>query len=134
MWRLSFPKARHVVALTVFLLLLLISIYVLTRHTASYEAAEKFLMSDARVSSAVGPVERIKFKFWDGFDFSSLPNGGEATFTFEVTSIKGTSIVELHLRSSSGTWRVTAAEVRAPRSLAARIVRTEFSQGVTPPA
>lgn len=122
MWRLMLPKARHVVALAVFLVLLLALLYVVARHTDPYEAAERFLMSDARVSAAVGPVKQIDFKFWDGFHFISSSNGGEANFTFEVTGGKGVSTIEVHLRSSSGTWHVVTADVRAPGGVATRIV------------
>ena len=122
MWRLIVPKRRHVISLIVFLGLFLPLLYVVARHTDPYEAAEQFLSSDARVSAAVGPVTRIDFKFWDGFTFNSSSNGGNANFTFAVTGTKGVSVIEVHLRSSAGVWRVVIADVRASDGTSARLV------------
>lgn len=119
MWRLVVPKARHVVALIVFVSLLLPLLYMATRHTDPYEAAERFLSSDVRVVESVGSVTRIDFKFWDGFHF----NGEEANFTFEVTGSKGASVIEVSLRRSSGVWRVVTTEVLSAEGAASRIVR-----------
>jgi hypothetical protein len=123
MWRLIQPKGRHLVALVVFVSLLLTLLYVVTRQTDAYEAAERFVSSDARVAESVGTVTRIDFKFWEGFQFMSSANGGEANFTFEVVGSKGgISIIEVHLRSSSGTWRVVTADIRSSEGATSRIV------------
>lgn len=118
MWSLIIPKRRHVIALVVFLVLFLPLLYVVARHTEPYDTAEQFLLSDSRIASSVGPVSQINFRFWDGFHFT----GGDAAFTFEVTGSKGTSIVELHLRSASGVWRVVTADVCAPDGSTSRVV------------
>ncbi len=118
MWSLIIPKRRHVVALIIFLALFLPLLYTVARHTEPYETAEQFLLSDDRVASSVGPVDRIDFRFWEGFHFT----GGDANFTFEVTGSKGTSIIEMHLRNSSGVWRVVTADVRASDGSTSRIV------------
>lgn len=122
MWRLMVPKARHVIALAVFTLLLLALLFVVERNSDPYEAAERFLSSDVRVAAAVGPVTRIKFKFWAGFDVVSSSNGGVANYTFEVTGSKGVSMIEVHLRSSSGVWQVVTADVRSSEGATSRIV------------
>ncbi|RVT47272.1 hypothetical protein [Rubrivivax albus] len=122
MWRLMVPKARHIVALIVFASLLFAVLYFTERHSDSYKAAERFLASDARVASVVGPVTRVEFKFWEGFQAVSSSNGGEAQYTFEVNGSKGSSIIEVHLRSSSGVWRVVTADVRAVDGSTSRIV------------
>lgn len=118
MWSLIVPKRRHVIALVVFVPLMLGCLYFFARNTESYEVAEHFLRSDGRIASAVGPVAQVNFKFWEGFHFT----GGEASFTFDVTSGKGTSVVSLQLRRSSGVWSVTAADVRAADGSTSRIV------------
>lgn len=130
MWRLMLPKARHVGTLVVFLSLLLAVLYVVARHTDPYEAAERFLLSDVRVSAAVGSVNRVDFKFWEGFHFASSSNGGEANFTFEVAGSRGSSVVDVHLRSASGVWRVVTADLRAPGGDAVRIVGSRFAPSV----
>jgi len=122
MWRLMLPKTRHIVALVVFASLLFAVLYFTERHSDSYEAAERFLASDARVASIVGPVSRVEFKFWEGFEAVSSVNGGEAHYTFEVAGSKGVSTVKVHLRSSSGVWRVVTADVRASDGTTSRIV------------
>ena len=124
MWRLMVPKARHVVALVVFLSLLLSLLYGVTPRTDAYEAAERFVLADARVAESVGSVIRAEFKFWNGFHFTSSSNGGEANFTFEVVGSKKVSTVEVHLRSSSGVWRVVTADVRTSDGATSRIVGT----------
>ena len=123
MWRLVLPKARHIFALVLFASLLFAVLYITERHSDSYEAAERFLASDTRVASIVGPVSRVEFKFWEGFEAVSSFNGGEAHYTFEVTGSKKMSTVGVHLRSSSGVWRVVAADVRASDGATLRIVR-----------
>ena len=129
MWRLMVPKARHMVALAIFVPLLLVLLHVVARHTDPYEAAEQFLMSDARVAESVGSVARVDFKFWDGFHFASSSNGGEANFTFDVSGSKRVSTIEVHLRSSSGVWRVVIAEVRSSNGETARIVGAAERRG-----
>jgi hypothetical protein len=124
MWPVMLPKARHIVALAVFTSLLLTLLYVVTPNTDPYEAAERFLSSDTRVTAVVGPVARTRFRFWDGFHFISSANCGEANFTFEVAGSKGASIIEVHLRSSSGVWHVVTADIRSSDGAASRIVGT----------
>ena len=122
MWRLMLPKARHIFALVFFALFLFVLLYVVVRQTDPYEAAEKFVASDARVSALVGSVSRVKLKFWNGFQFISSSNGGEANFTFEVTGSERVSTIEVNLRSSAGVWRVVTADIRSDNGVVARIV------------
>ncbi len=122
MWRLIRPKGRHLAALAVFLSLLLTLLHVTARHTDAYQAAERFISSDARISESIGTVQAINFKFWDGFHFTSSSNGGDANFTFEVVTNRGLSIVEVKLLSSSGVWRVVIADVRSSNGATLRIV------------
>jgi len=122
MWRLTMPKARHFIALAVFVPSLLILLYVVERNSDSYEAAERFLATDVRVVASVGSVTRIDFKFWEGFEVVGSSNGGTARYTFEVTGSKGVSIVEVILRSSLGVWRVVTADVRTSDGATSRIV------------
>lgn len=124
MWRLMAPKARHIFALVFFSLLLFVVLYFTERHSDSYEAAERFLASDARVASFVGPVARVDFKFWAGFEAVASLNGGEAHYTFEVAGSKGVSTIEVHLRSSSGIWQVVTADARFSGGTVSRIVGT----------
>jgi Cytochrome oxidase complex assembly protein 1 len=126
MWRVMLPKARHIVALAVFTSLLLTLLYVIERNSDPYDAAERFLSSDVRVTALVGPAIRIDFKFWQGFDVVSSSNGGKASYTFEVTGSKGTAIVEVHLRSSAGAWQVVTADVRSSDGAVSRIVGAAF--------
>jgi hypothetical protein len=121
MWSLIIPKPRHLVALILFLALLLGLLYFVTRNSEPYETAEQFLLSDGRIASAVGPVAQVNFRFWDGFDFT----GGNARFTFGVTGSKGSFVVALDLRRSSGVWHVVTADVRALDGSTSRIVRGE---------
>lgn len=118
MWSLIVPKRRHVIALVVFVPLMLGCLYFFARNTEPYEVAEHFLRSDGRIASAVGPVDQVSFRFWDGFHFTVC----EASFTFDVMGGKGTSLVALQLRRSSGTWRVVAADVRAADGSTSHIV------------
>lgn len=119
MWSLIIPKPRHIVALIVFVPLMFGLLYFFARNTEPYETAENFLRSDGRIASAVGQVAQVSFRFWEGFHFT----GGEASFTFEVAGDKGTAVVALQLRRSSGTWRVIAADVRAAAGSTARVVK-----------
>lgn len=118
MWRLIIPKRHHVVALVIFLGFLFGLLYVVARHTDPYEVAERFLMSDAHISSSIGPVTRVDLRFWDGFHFT----GGDANFTFEVMGSKGVAVVEVSLRRSSGAWHVVTADVRASDGKTSRLV------------
>ena len=53
MWRLMMPKPRHLIVMAIFVSLLLLLLYAVTRHTDPYEAAERFLVSDSRVTASV---------------------------------------------------------------------------------
>jgi hypothetical protein len=105
-------------ALLVFVPLLLGLLYLFTRTTPPYEAAERFLRSDTRIASAVGPVVRVSFKFWAGFHFT----GEEASFVFEVTGTSGACVVALQLQRSGGKWLVFAADLRGSDGSTKRIV------------
>lgn len=109
MWPLIKPKARHFVALAVFLPLLLLTLYFVAKNTDAYEEAERFVAQDARVAASIGNVKKIDFRFWEGFEFT----GSNANFSIEATSDKGTFIVDVRVRSVAGAWRVEAADIRA---------------------
>lgn len=121
MWRMIVPRARHLAALAVFLLLFLVLLYFAIRYSDRYGAAEQFILSDARVTESVGSVTRAKFEFWDGFHMS----GGEANFTFKVTGTKGVFTTKVQLRRSSGRWRVMAADIRSANGATSRIVLSD---------
>jgi hypothetical protein len=112
-WRtLPLPKRRHIVALVVFSLLLLATLYFVAIFSEDYETAEQFVAHDSRVSASIGKVQRVNFKFWDGFD-SVGGNGGSASYSFNAITDKGEFVIEVHLRCSAGIWRVEAADIRA---------------------
>jgi hypothetical protein len=102
--------------------------YFEARHSDPYEVAERFLYTDARVKEAVGPVARVDFRFWDGFEYS----GGEAKFTFTVIGRNGASVTDVHLRSLSGAWSVLTVELRDGGGLASRIVGFTAEREVSP--
>lgn len=116
------PKRRHIVALSIFLPLFLVLLYTAAKNTDPYEEAERFVSSDVRIVSLVGSVKSTNFRFWDGFNFNSAGNGGEANFNFEVTGNRAVSVVEIHLRSSLGVWRVVTVDVRMPDGTTTRVV------------
>lgn len=128
MWRLTVPKTRHIVALIAFFSLLLSMVYAVARYSDSYEAAERFLSSDARVTAVVGPVTHVGFKFWYGFHIISSSNGGEANFTYEVTGSKGVAIIEVHLRSTAGVWQVVTARAKSSDGVVLRIIDARASR------
>ncbi len=107
MWSLIRPKARHLVALAVFLPLLLLTIYLVTTNTDAYAEAARFVTQDARVTAAIGAVQKSDFKFWDGFEFT----GNTANFSIEATSDKGKFVVNVRLRCIAGIWRVETADI-----------------------
>jgi len=108
MWPLIKPKARHLVALVLFLPLLLLTLYSVTKNTDAYEEAARFVAQDVRVAASIGQVKKTDFEFWKGFEFT----GSNANFSIEATSEKGTFIVDVRLRHVAGTWRVEAADIR----------------------
>jgi Cytochrome oxidase complex assembly protein 1 len=127
MWRLMIPKRRHLIMLAVLSIALFAFLYFDAKSSDPYAAAEHFISTDSRVSEVVGSVSQTKFKYWEGFQIVSAANGGTANFTFEVVGSKSTSLVEVHLRSSSGVWQVVTADVRTPDGAASRIVGTTAS-------
>ncbi len=109
MWPLIKPKARHLLVLALFLPLLLLTLYVVTRNTDAYEEAERFVAQDARVVASIGRVTKTDFKFWEGFEFT----GSNANFSIEAMTEEGTFIVDVRLRCSAGTWRLEMADILA---------------------
>jgi hypothetical protein len=116
-WPLIKPKRSHVAAMTIFLLLFLISLYLVTKNTEAYEAAENFVATDARVAAAIGPVKRTDFKFWNGFEFT----GSDANFSIGAVADKGEFVIEVRLHCLSGTWQVEEADIRARDGTQTRI-------------
>jgi len=64
MWSLIKPKVRHLMALAVFLPLMLLVLYLVTKKTDAYEEAARFVAEDARLSASIGTVQKTDFKFW----------------------------------------------------------------------
>jgi hypothetical protein len=118
MWPLIRPKARHLVALAVFLPLLLLGLYLVTKNTDAYEEAARFVEQDARVAASIGTVKKTDFKFWEGFEFT----GNNANFSVKATSDRGTFVVDVRLRCVAGAWRVEAADIRGQGGTLTRIV------------
>lgn len=108
MWPLIKPKARHLVALAVFLPLLLLGLYIVTKNTDAYEEAARFVAEDDRVAASIGIVKKTDFRFWEGFEFT----GRNAHFSIGATSDKGTFVVDVYLHSVAGEWNVEAANIR----------------------
>lgn len=127
MWALIKPKPRHLVALAVVLPLLLLTLYLVTKNTAAYEEAERFVSTDARIVDSIGRVSRVEFKFWKGFEFT----GSDATFSFEATSEKGAFTVDVRLRCVAGKWRVETVDIRTQNRLEKRIAAAGL-QGAGP--
>lgn len=125
MWPLVKPKARHIVALALFLPLLLLTLYLVAKNTDAYEEAERFVARDIRVATSVGQVKKTNFKFWEGFEFT----GSNANFSIEATSEKDVFIIDVRLRCVAGTWRVEAADIRARDGTQTRIVAADDKQG-----
>lgn len=103
--------------MAIFLPLLLITLYLTTKNTDAYEAAARFVATDARIAASIGPVAKTSFKFWDGFEFT----GSDANFSLDATTDKGKFVVEVHLRYLAGTWRVETADIRARDGTQTRI-------------
>lgn len=118
MWSLIKPKARHLVALAVFLPLLLSTLYVVTKNTDAYEEAVRFVAQDTRVAASIGKVKKTDFKFWEGFEFT----GSKANFSIEASSEKGTFIVDVRLHSAADVWHVESADIRGSDGAPIRIV------------
>lgn len=124
MWPLIKPKARHLVALAIFLPSLLLTLYLITINSEDYEQAERFVAQDARVAASIGQVKKTDFKFWSGFESATSGGGGHASYSFEATTDKGVFTIDVHLRRASGKWRVEAADIRGRDGAQNRIVVT----------
>ena len=124
MWALIRPKVRHVVALILFIALLLPKLYFVVTKTDAYEEAEHFVHSDPRLLDAVGPVAEVRFRFWNGFQFT----GCTANFSFEVVSPKGAFPVDVYLRCDAGRWKVERADIRSSDGQPKRVVGNSKSR------
>lgn len=97
--------------MAIFVPSLLITLYLTTKNTDAYEAAERFVATDARIAASIGSVTKTSFKFWDGFEFT----GSDANFSLGATTDKGEFVVEVRLHCVAGSWRVDTADIRARR-------------------
>jgi hypothetical protein len=97
--------------MAIFLLLLFLLLYVVTKNSEDYEVAEQYVVRDLRVAAVIGNVQQVSFKFWSGFE-SVGGTGGHANYSFNATTDKGEFVVEVWLLCAEGTWRVEAANIR----------------------
>ena len=120
MWALIKPRARHVIALAIFLPLLLLTVYLVTINSEDYEEAERFISQDARVADSIGRVIKTTFEPWKGFEFG----GGKASYSFEATTDKGVFTIDVRLRRASGKWHIEDADIRGRDGMQSRIGAT----------
>jgi len=109
----ALPKfeRRHVAYLLVFLALFFPALYFFTITSSSYEAALSEASTSSAVTSRIGEVSSIRFRFWDGFEFVE-GTGGKAHFTFAASGPKGEAIVDIRLRNRAAHWEVESIYVR----------------------
>lgn len=98
--------------MAIFVPLLLLALYTVTKNRDDYETAERFVAHDPQVALAIGKVQQVGFKFWSGFE-SVGGNGGHANYSFSATTAKSEFAVEVRLRCVAGAWRVETADIRA---------------------
>ena len=118
MWSLIQPKARHFIALAVFLPLLVLVLYLVAKNTDAYDEAARFVAKDVRVVAVIGAVQKTDLKFWKEFEFT----GSNANFSIEAKSSQGTFVVDVRLHCVAGVWRVKAADIYGPGDTVTRIV------------
>lgn len=120
MWPLVKPKARHFLAMLVFVPVLLIAQYFLVIQSNEYQEAENFVSSDQRLSGVIGAVKKFDFKFWA--DFKSVAGiGGSASYSFNVTTERGMFVATVELRNSSEGWHVVKAYGQDPNGATFRV-------------
>lgn len=107
MWPLTKPKVRHALILGAFVPSLLLSIYWITIGSEDYIEATQFIGTEGQISAAIGPVKKINFRFFRGFE----SGGGRANYKFRVEAEKGVFDIEVFLRRSNNTWRVQTVNV-----------------------
>ena len=105
-WIKLMPKFRHVMSLTIFLVLFLLVLYFVTKKTDAYIEASRYIANDRQIAETIGDVNKTDFKFLNGFEF----NGNDANFSIEATSNKGVFVFEVRLRRVTGEWIVVSAE------------------------
>ena len=101
-------RRKHLVILALSVPVLLLMLYLGARHSDAYGKAKRFVSRDSRISSLIGPVHRVDFRFWRGFSVT----GHDADFTFLATGGGGSYIVDVRLRHRHGAWRVHDADIR----------------------
>ena len=101
-------KPRHLLTGILVLPIVLLALYLGARHTDAYGRAVRFVSRDARVTSLIGAVDKVGFRFWHGFTYT----GDQAAFSFDATSRKGAFIIDVRLRHRPGAWRVEDADIR----------------------
>jgi len=87
---------------------LLLALDLGARHSDAYGKAVHFVSRDSRISSLIGTVHRVDFRFWHGFSFI----GDDADFSFRTTSGGGSYVVDVRLRRKVGAWQVHDADIR----------------------
>ena len=105
-------KPPHFVMLAVVLVLLVVSLFFVATHTDAYEEAERFSRQDHRVTDLVGNVVEVHLRFWDGFEFTSAGNGGEANFVLDVVGVNRKAIMDIRLHRLAGRWYEEVAYIR----------------------
>ena len=98
-------KCFVIVALSVSVLL---ALDLVARHSDAYGKAMHFVSRDSRISSLIGTVHRVDFRFWHGFSFI----GHDADFSFRTTGVGGSYVVDVRLRRKVKAWQVHDADIR----------------------
>lgn len=114
------PKRRHLAALAIFVPLLLVALYAVTKTSQDYETAESFVAHDSRIAAVTGKVKQVSFMLWRGFE-SVGGNGGHASYSFSATADNGQFVIDVHLRCVAENWRVTTVDIRTRDGAETRI-------------
>jgi hypothetical protein len=98
---------RGLIALAIFTPLLLAILYFTTVASEPYEATERLIRQDAKISATVGTPQEIKFKFWSGFHFT----GSDGSFVFELRGSKGNFLIDLDVSKENTIWVIKRSSI-----------------------
>lgn len=104
------PKPRHVYYFIIFVCLLMGCLYAVSVNSDDYETAEIFIKNNAQLSSRIGKVNGVVFKFWNGFE-SVEGEGGQANYSFDAQTANGRVALKVYLIYSNGAWKVKSVEI-----------------------
>ena len=114
LWTLSQPgrwgfKPRHVLIITIFLVLFLPLIYLFATSSDAYKEAEYFSQTNPEVIKWAGPISEVSLKFWSGFYVTYSGSGGEASFVLEVKGKNDVCILDIRMMRLANSWNVVEA-------------------------